>query len=223
MYSKEVTKIGERYRKSFNNNQKYDIFNEILEDKSMKRYTHSMALIFYRPGNQETENRVFYNDEAWRILLRSGQEMSSFSDLEVLCSKWKALLDKELDDSKATYEASTKVNILDFLQSGQRRYTVRGSLLSMYPPAQQKEKQYIFMLERFHPDKLNLPLIFRQWNLNPREQDIVRLLLEGQSNKEIAQTLDLSLNTVKSYMKLLSRKIGISGRTHLISRLITGK
>jgi DNA-binding CsgD family transcriptional regulator len=190
-------------------------------------HTKSYALIFYRPGTQKTKNRVFYNEEAWHILSRSAplsdQEMASFPDLYPLCSRWKALLDRNLDESKGPSEASEGVNIVDVLQSGQRRYAVRGSILSVYPSAQGKEKQYIFVLERFNLDKLNLPMVFRQWNLNPREQDMVRLLLKGQSNKEIAQTLDLSLNTVKSYMKLLSRKIGSSGRTHLISRLISGK
>jgi DNA-binding CsgD family transcriptional regulator len=33
----------------------------------------------------------------------------------------------------------------------------------------------------------------------------------------------LSPNTVKSYMKLLSRKVGVSGRTGLIGRLLTGR
>lgn len=67
---------------------------------------------------------------------------------------------------------------------------------------------------------MNLSRIFRKWKLNIREQEIVRLLIEGRSNKEIADALNLSVHTVKSYIKLLSRKVGVSVRTGLIGLLL---
>jgi len=79
----------------------------------------------------------------------------------------------------------------------------------------------MFLLERIHPDSINLPLLLRELKLNQREQEIVRLLLEDRSNKEIAYALGLSLNTVKAYMKLLMRKLGVNTRAGVISYLLT--
>ncbi len=66
-------------------------------------------------------------------------------------------------------------------------------------------------------------MIFRRLNLSPREQEIVRMLLAGSSNKEIAGSLGISLNTVKGYMKLLSRKLGVNNRAGIIAAVLAIK
>lgn len=49
--------------------------------------------------------------------------------------------------------------------------------------------------------------------LTKRESLVLRLLSEGHSNKEIANQLDLSPNTVKTYLKILFRKLAVRNRT----------
>jgi DNA-binding CsgD family transcriptional regulator len=49
--------------------------------------------------------------------------------------------------------------------------------------------------------------------LGEREQQILGLISEGFSNREIAQKLSLSLDTVKWYNKQLFSKLGVSSRT----------
>ena len=49
-----------------------------------------------------------------------------------------------------------------------------------------------------------------------REQDIIRLLIRGKSNQEIAQTLFLSVGTVKNYMSQIYGKANISDRANAI-------
>ena len=50
--------------------------------------------------------------------------------------------------------------------------------------------------------------------LTPREMDVLRGICTGQSNKEIARTLDLQEVTVKLHVKTMSRKLGAKNRTH---------
>jgi DNA-binding CsgD family transcriptional regulator len=69
-------------------------------------------------------------------------------------------------------------------------------------------------------ERMNLSMIFRNLNLNKREQEIVRLLLAGSVNKEIADSLGLSLNTIKGYMKLLTRKLGVNNRSGIIAAIL---
>jgi len=48
--------------------------------------------------------------------------------------------------------------------------------------------------------------------LTPREQEILRHLAEGQSNKAIARTLDITDGTVKLHVKSILRKLGVRSR-----------
>ncbi|MGI6569888.1 MAG: response regulator [Caldicoprobacterales bacterium] len=49
-----------------------------------------------------------------------------------------------------------------------------------------------------------------------REQDIIHLLMQGKSNQEIAQTLFLSVGTVKNYISQIYSKAGISDRANAV-------
>jgi len=49
-----------------------------------------------------------------------------------------------------------------------------------------------------------------------REHDIIRLLMQGKSNQEIAQTLFLSVGTVKNYISQIYSKAGISDRANAV-------
>jgi DNA-binding NarL/FixJ family response regulator len=52
--------------------------------------------------------------------------------------------------------------------------------------------------------------------LTVREQEVLRQLADGQSNKQIARTLDLSVRTVETHRLNIKRKLGIEGQAELI-------
>ncbi len=54
--------------------------------------------------------------------------------------------------------------------------------------------------------------------LSLRERDILILVADGLSNKEIARTLDISLETVKWHLKNLYGKLNVSSRTQAVHR-----
>jgi LuxR family maltose regulon positive regulatory protein len=53
-------------------------------------------------------------------------------------------------------------------------------------------------------------------SLTRREQEVLRLLADGASNQDIAQTLVISLDTVKKHVSNLLGKLGASSRTQAI-------
>lgn len=58
-----------------------------------------------------------------------------------------------------------------------------------------------------------------KYNLTNREKEIVSLVSKGLSNKEIAENLYISVYTVKEHMKNISKKMNVSSRTGIISKL----
>jgi two-component system, NarL family, nitrate/nitrite response regulator NarL len=52
-----------------------------------------------------------------------------------------------------------------------------------------------------------------EYSLTEREHDILALLAEGRSNRDIAQRLFLSEKTVKAHLAAIFRKLGVTNRT----------
>jgi DNA-binding NarL/FixJ family response regulator len=52
-----------------------------------------------------------------------------------------------------------------------------------------------------------------EFSLTHRERDILGLLAEGRSNRDIAQSLYLSEKTVKAHLAAIFRKLGVANRT----------
>jgi len=69
-------------------------------------------------------------------------------------------------------------------------------------------------LSRVHPsvitDADGSPLLTR------REQDVVRLVVDGMKNREIAQALQLTEHSVRNYLYRIFDKLGVSSRAELI-------
>ena len=50
-----------------------------------------------------------------------------------------------------------------------------------------------------------------------RELDVLKLIVEGYSNREIAQHLNVSQNTVKTHVRGLMNKFGVDRRIQLVA------
>jgi DNA-binding NarL/FixJ family response regulator len=59
--------------------------------------------------------------------------------------------------------------------------------------------------------------------LSPRERQIVQLLAEGQSNKEVARTLNVSVKTVETHRSNIMRKMGFGSLADLVRYAIRNK
>jgi DNA-binding CsgD family transcriptional regulator len=72
-------------------------------------------------------------------------------------------------------------------------------------------------------DKVNIDhiieIITQQYNITHREKEIISLISEGLSNKAIADTLVISLATVKTHIRNIFQKLNIKNRYELLSRL----
>lgn len=64
----------------------------------------------------------------------------------------------------------------------------------------------------FEPDSVKPPAQL----LTPRESKVLQLIARGQTNRQIAKTLSLSIRTVDSHRANLMNKLGVSKRDDLI-------
>ena len=69
----------------------------------------------------------------------------------------------------------------------------------------------------------NLSKLKVKYNLSPREQEIISLVLYGNSNREIAHQVYVSLGTVKKHIYNVYKKIGVKNRLQLMNVLLQEK
>jgi two-component system, NarL family, response regulator NreC len=87
------------------------------------------------------------------------------------------------------------------------RFVHRGEVF-LYPTMAQKLLREFF--NRTKPDS------YHESQLSPREKEILRLVADGYSNKEIAEKLVISSSTVHSHLSNSMEKLGLKSRRELI-------
>ena len=53
--------------------------------------------------------------------------------------------------------------------------------------------------------------------ITPRQQDVIKLVVQGFSTQEIADRLNISVNTVKNHKQLLFRKLNVKSSVELVN------
>lgn len=66
------------------------------------------------------------------------------------------------------------------------------------------------------PPQAHLPAV----QLSPREREVLQLLAQGLTNREIARTLTVSASTIKIHVEHILAKLGVSDRTQAAVRSI---
>lgn len=62
--------------------------------------------------------------------------------------------------------------------------------------------------------------ILREYDLTPRQREVLMLMLDGASEKEMAEQMHRSLHTVHTYVKQLYTLFNVSSRGELMSRFV---
>jgi two-component system response regulator NreC len=144
----------------------------------------------------------------------------------------------EMDGLEATREIKTrfpqiKVLVLtmhrsdeyffEMLKAGASGYILKGAktseLINAVRVVQQGE---VFLYPTMTQKLVNGYLKLSEWDkeagpsLSPREKEILSLLAEGYSNKEIADLLVISPSTVHSHRSNVMEKLGLNNRRELI-------
>lgn len=120
-------------------------------------------------------------------------------------------------DDKEIYEKCLKL--------GADAYVLKGSDPDelIYTIREVHEGSYVQGYQKllFQQDDGKYPDHFKErFKLSRRELEILRLIKDGNLNKEIAEMLSLSQHTVESHRKKIHQKLGVSSAVELVKKAI---
>ncbi|MGA7567597.1 MAG: response regulator transcription factor [Terriglobales bacterium] len=100
------------------------------------------------------------------------------------------------------------------LEAGAQGYIIKGMPYQTLVEAIHR----VHLGKRFLPPPVANALASRMpdSDLSPREKEVLLLLVAGRSNKEIAQTLDITEATVKSHVSTILMRLGVEDRTQAV-------
>lgn len=99
--------------------------------------------------------------------------------------------------------------------SGRRHYLCRLFPLSpSYSNGAGPARALLLERNRECPD---LSALAAKFKLTQREQQVVELLVQGLTSKEIADRMHISPNTVKAFLRLVMGKTGVTTRSGLVA------
>ena len=78
----------------------------------------------------------------------------------------------------------------------------------------------VFIIEEKTSNKIGMNELRQKFRLTRRETDVLRRVLDGLKNTDIAEELDLAEQTVKDHLTKIYMKIGVENRFALIRSLI---
>lgn len=73
------------------------------------------------------------------------------------------------------------------------------------------------VVQAFHPTTSQTPLIEK---LSPREQQVLELLAEGFAYKQIAAKLELSISSIRTYIRSMYEKLHVNSRTEAVVKYL---
>jgi DNA-binding CsgD family transcriptional regulator len=106
------------------------------------------------------------------------------------------------------------------LQSGRRRYCCRAFPIDSHGEELCQPTTAV-LLERAPLGPVPLSQVCQQFNLTQREQEVLVHLLQGIRNKEIADRMNISSNTVRAFLRLIMIKTGVSSRSAIVGKILT--
>lgn len=66
-------------------------------------------------------------------------------------------------------------------------------------------------------DRVDFDLVKAKYRLSNREIDVLEALMSGRKDKEIASSVGLTAGTVRSYLKSIRAKLGVTTRTAIVN------
>jgi len=150
---------------------------------------------------------VFRNRAAERFLLRHRLP----PEVEAVSGR----IIKAMDQGKADLLFLGEVLILKRLEGSGSNWTFRLEASEISGPS-----VCVFIIEETLSAKLDLNNVRTQYGLTRRETDVLRRVINGLKNRDIADDLEIGVQTVKDHLSRIYQKMGIKNRFAIVRFLM---
>jgi DNA-binding CsgD family transcriptional regulator len=153
---------------------------------------------------------MFMNTEAVGILTYPNGQQSERAVEKYLCDKIGSLCSYQNGASESTFVKRVLL--------GRRSYHFwKFSVAPLFQNAGQFATAIV--LER-NSQSLDIEQVADGFSLSRREREIVQLLVQGLTTKEIAVRLGISPNTVKAFLRLVMVKTNVTTRSGVVGKFL---
>ena len=176
----------------------------------MKTVTMACAMPGFMLLN-ETLQPIAFNSEAVHIL--------AFPTKPERIQQTPVFLNDRIRSSLLDHRKDSDLAFVKIYRSGRRQYICRAFQIDWNGQAGALWRTAV-LLERQSSSVTELSNILSQFDLTPRELEVVALLVEGLTSKEIANRMKISPNTVKAFLRLVMVKMDVSTRSGIVGKII---
>ena len=155
-------------------------------------------------------NSVSFNAEAIQILSYPAKYTNGGPPTAFLAGK--------IRSSFISQEFSPESPFVTEFRSGCRRYFCRAFRLD-FNVRDPSHPSIAVLLERGPSELIPLSQVSKLFNLTEREREALRYMLQSLSNKEIASRMNVSTNTVKTFLRLVMGKLGVCSRSAIVRKI----
>lgn len=153
---------------------------------------------------------IWFNAEAVQILSYPEQAINArYRDI---------LIAGKIRSSLIIEQGSRESRFVTEFRSGERRYLCRTFAADSHIKSPLRPTVAL-LFEREPGGLMAMSRVSEQFHLTPREREALEHLVQGMSSKEIANRMNVSPNTVKTFLRLIMVKMGVSSRTAVVARI----
>lgn len=140
--------------------------------------------------------------------------------LTKLCRQLKRTVSPSSSGGK-DFSLSRTPSVLALSPGQSNVYSFRAFYLANSHPSAAEGGYILVLVERVSPSrKINLNKALASYKLSRREGDVVKLLIRGYKNREIADQLYVCIYTVEDHLKKIMKKMQVHNRTRIIATLL---
>jgi DNA-binding CsgD family transcriptional regulator len=157
-------------------------------------------------------NPIFVNPAAAQILAYPQKPGTQRNLNSYLASKIRLTLFSE--------QPSNGSALVPKFRSGRRTYLCRSFRVNGMANGDSQAALAV-LLERASAKSASLAQLLDRFHLTTREQEVAQFLLQGLTSKEIGMRMQISPNTVKTFLRMIMVKMGVSTRSAVLGKALT--
>ena len=119
-------------------------------------------------------------------------------------------------------ESSRARKVVSDFQSGRRLYQFRSYRVNALAHGA-SQCSLAIILEKGSSRSFSIEEVAEKFHLSTREREVLPFLLNGLTTKQIASGMDISPNTAKVFLRVIMVKMGVSTRSGIVGKALTGK